>query len=415
MRSSINRYFAGKNLMRQFTCIKGPMLGSARRRFENAPTPQGGKLSTFPSDTDGKPPSVDPLSGALIDILSGQSAKEVANRLKDCVSSLTHGDVTVSLRDGAHLVVAASTDHGSQKTEFYRSGTTTKPHINHTLDKSILVVHLTQDEEVAGRIEAVVYRSISQETISAIESLATAAAVRVSQIQSAERLEALVSSEREFLDRFAHDMKTPLTAILGMAQTLRRQHKLTPEIRAEFLERIEASSRDLERIIEEGRARLKAQSAALSVSLEECDLHALLAKAVEHPRDGKTVTIESFPGPLHVIANSQLLGTVLETVIEHSLARAEKSVRIELSRSGEWTEVYIYDDGRLPENGFYDENIWFRGRASAIGDSPGDPLQLVEPARNLRIMGGKMTFETRHGNFGVILILPLAMVVDAGD
>lgn len=348
------------------------------------------------------------LACAPLELLTGQTSEEVASRLKAAVEAITAGDVTISLRDGARLVPVAP--EGSQvQAELFRRGPT-RTYINHGLDRATLVTFLTQGEQVAGRLVAVLPEQISEETIEAVEALAQVATVRILQIEGDARFKSLVDHEREFLDRFAHDMKTPLTAILGMVQTLRRQDRLTPELRAEFLERIESSSRDLERILEEGRAKLKAKSASLSVQLEECDLHSILADVIHHAQEGITVTIENFPGTPCVTANPDLLAGVLEKVILHCAIRAVAGIRIEIARSGDWVEIKVTDDGPEPDPDIYNDQLWFSGRLSLIGQTPGDPLELVAPARDLQTMGGQMAFETGGGKLTVVVILPVASV-----
>lgn len=346
------------------------------------------------------------LTHAPLELLTGKTSEEVAARLKEAVEAIAAGDVTISLREGARLVAVAP-EGGDVPAELYRSGPT-RTYINHGLEHATLVAFLAQGEQVAGRLVAVMPNQISEETIEAIEALVQVATVRILQLEGDARFRALVDHEKEFLDRFAHDMKTPLTAILGMAQTLQRQDRLTPELRAEFLERIEASSRDLEKILEEGRAKLKAKSASLSVPLEECDLHSMLAEAVHHAREGITVTIENFPGAPCVAANPSLLADVLAKTVVHCTSRAATGIRIEISRSGEWVEIKIADDGPAPDPGTYNDELWFRGRLAMIGQAPGDPLELVAPARDLQTMGGKMAFETKGGKLTVIAILPIA-------
>lgn len=373
----------------------------------------GGHVLSSTADT-GHQSAEYSLAETQVHLLEASSAEEVATRLKEAVQTIVAGEVTVSLRDGHRLVVAATTRGSIPPPELYRS-TSTSSYINHGLNQATLVSFLSQGNEVAGRLTAEPSVPITEAALQEIDSLTKVAAARILQIQGDVRLGSLVDQEREFLDRFAHDMKTPLTAILGMAQTLQRQDRLTPELRSEFLERIEASSRDLERIVEEGRAQLKAKSASLSVSLEECDLHQMLADAIQHARDGITVTIENFPGVPCVSANPEMLASVLESAVRHCTARAATGIRVEIGKSGEWVEVKITDDGPEPDADVYNDGLWYRVRQGSIGQTPGDPLELVAPARDLRVLGGKMAFETEGGRLKVVLVLPVASTGPGGN
>lgn len=55
--------------------------------------------------------------------------------------------------------------------------------------------------------------------------------------------------------RLVHDLRTPLTIVLGFADLLRRRgDALDAEKRAEMLERIDVAARDMQRILDEDRA-----------------------------------------------------------------------------------------------------------------------------------------------------------------
>jgi len=63
-----------------------------------------------------------------------------------------------------------------------------------------------------------------------------------------------VPDEDERLARLVHDLRTPLTLVLGFSDLLRRRgDELTAEQRAEFAERIDDAAQDLKRILDAQR------------------------------------------------------------------------------------------------------------------------------------------------------------------
>lgn len=60
----------------------------------------------------------------------------------------------------------------------------------------------------------------------------------------------------ERLSTLVHDLRTPLTIVLGFADLLRKRgEELDPASRAEYVERIDAAAKDLRRILDEQRGR----------------------------------------------------------------------------------------------------------------------------------------------------------------
>lgn len=58
----------------------------------------------------------------------------------------------------------------------------------------------------------------------------------------------------ERLARLVHDLRTPLTIVLGFSEMLRRRGEdLQPEQRAEYVARIDDAARDLKRLVDAQR------------------------------------------------------------------------------------------------------------------------------------------------------------------
>lgn len=63
-----------------------------------------------------------------------------------------------------------------------------------------------------------------------------------------------MSEDDEVLAKLVHDIRTPLTLVLGFTDLLRRRgDELSPDQREEFLQRIDDAAKDLKRIVDDVR------------------------------------------------------------------------------------------------------------------------------------------------------------------
>ena len=85
----------------------------------------------------------------------------------------------------------------------------------------------------------------------------------------------------EFVANVSHELKTPLTSILGFVETLKEGGIDDPENRMKFLQIIEAQSKKLHALIEDLLLLSKIESAAEPLRLEEVDVERLFEKMKE--------------------------------------------------------------------------------------------------------------------------------------
>lgn len=89
-----------------------------------------------------------------------------------------------------------------------------------------------------------------------------------------------IGAKSTFLSNMSHDMRTPLNAIFGFSTLAKRNYK-SPEIVLEYLERIEASSRQLLDLINKVLELSQTESGDMRTVEEECDLCDILQEVYE--------------------------------------------------------------------------------------------------------------------------------------
>src|SRR4029077_6177085 len=95
------------------------------------------------------------------------------------------------------------------------------------------------------------------------------------------KLKELERMRSEFVANVSHELKTPLTSILGFVETLKDGAVEDPANRLKFLQIIEDHSKKLQRLIEDLLLLSKVESGAGVLRWESVDLEKTLEKTME--------------------------------------------------------------------------------------------------------------------------------------
>ncbi len=223
-----------------------------------------------------------------------------------------------------------------------------------TLTTLTLVLATVGDVALLGGLLLVIGRAVSRRT------QATTARERLLAHAEAARVEAVraVAARDAFLSLAAHELKTPLTALLGNAQLLRRrldrQEPVGPReqrLAGALTERAARMRRLIEQLLDV--ARLQGQG--LTLHLKEVDLRALVGQAVEtalhtdadeaHPI--RLLTAEEEEGPLLVSGDELRLEQALDNLLSNAIKYSPEGGRITVgvSRQGTTACVAVTDEG----------------------------------------------------------------------
>ena len=155
-----------------------------------------------------------------------------------------------------------------------------------------------------------------------------------------EAQEALIeraARRHELISRLGHELRTPVTVILGMAQTLNR-YETNPEERREMLDRLAARAGDLAKLIE------RLEAAVESGLTEWADVTAVareVAMAYDHVR------IDAPRGASMASLNRVAARRILEELMDNALAFSPEGeeVLISIRNEADATEVRVIDHG----------------------------------------------------------------------
>ena len=88
------------------------------------------------------------------------------------------------------------------------------------------------------------------------------------------------AAKSDFLSRMSHELRTPLAAILGFSELL-QMHEVTPEQRAQFVERMHRAGLHLLSLINDVLDISRVESGSLGITLEPTDVGSVLRETLE--------------------------------------------------------------------------------------------------------------------------------------
>ena len=146
-----------------------------------------------------------------------------------------------------------------------------------------------------------------------------------------------VARRHELVARLGHELRTPVTVILGIAHTL-SESRLDPGDAAELLETLIGRARALARLIE------RFEAAADASAIELVDLPAM---AGEMSGDDDRVLVAAHPGVPPVAVNPVLARRILEELVDNArrFSPGDSKVMVAMEQRFERLEVRVIDQG----------------------------------------------------------------------
>jgi signal transduction histidine kinase/GAF domain-containing protein len=158
--------------------------------------------------------------------------------------------------------------------------------------------------------------------------------------EAAQRLRMLDEMKNTFLEAVSHDLRTPLTAILGSALTLERSRfDLPPDEALDMVGRIAANARKLERLLSDLLDLDRLQRGIVSPKRRATDLEDFVHRAVrEMETHGRVVEVDVQRGSAQI--DPAKTERILENLLSNSLRHTPKESKI-------WVRARQKDDGVL--------------------------------------------------------------------
>jgi two-component system, sensor histidine kinase and response regulator len=216
-----------------------------------------------------------------------------------------------------------------------------------------------------------------------------------------ERLQALDRLKNTLLHTLSHDLKAPLTAILGAASTLDRLgDELSAEERTALLRTLEARSKGMNALLADLLDLDRLDQGIIEPRRFPTDLADLAARIVGETRDllgRRTVDVDAAELTVAVDASKveRILENLLTNAARHTPPSAHVWVRVRPEPGG--ATIVVEDDGPGVPDDVKTEifEAFHRGRAAR--DLPGSGIGLSLVARFAELHGGRAWVEDRLG------------------
>ena len=214
-------------------------------------------------------------------------------------------------------------------------------------------------------------------------------------------LEVALAAKDDFVGFTTHELKTPLTVIIGFANVLaRRAAELDAEALTEIGQSLDQEGRRLEEIVENMLLLARAERGGT-------DEPALLHRSAEKVLKTRRWRPEARPRSFRVTGSPGITvapGGWLEHVIENLLSNAEKysepsaPIDVEVAADGEFARLTVLDRGRgvTAEESARLFEPFFRARPDEVG-VPGIGLGLTVCRKLVARLGGEIWLRPRDG------------------
>jgi PAS domain S-box-containing protein len=220
--------------------------------------------------------------------------------------------------------------------------------------------------------------------------------------EASQRLRALDDMKNTFLEAVSHDLRTPLTSILGSALTLEQsQFDLTQEDAVDLVHRIATNARKLERLLSDLLDLDRLQRGIVSPQRRPTDLEQLVLRGVEETENPAGHRIEVDVEPITVAIDGAKVERIFENLLSNAIRHTPPEAKIWVRASGKDGGVLLVveDEGPGVPSDLHEAVFepFRQAPGSAAEHSPGVGVGLSLVLRFAELHGGRAWMEDRPG------------------
>ena len=261
---------------------------------------------------------------------------------------------------------------------------------------------------VAGSLVVASYkqgRRFNESEQEGLLALAEHASLALTDAKTVDAMREAQRSKDMFLAMVSHELKTPLTVIMGALRTLQvHGADLPEELQNEMLDAGWKRGKELERLIDRLLQGARAELAGTEEDVRVSDLITEAVRGFEHSR---RVAVKQAPDVLvrmdkHAVL--EILGILLENAVAHSPGHGE--VAVDASMEGSELAVSVSNPGSLPED-LDPESLFLPFQRGSAVRSSGVGLGLYIAGRVAESVDGRIRVQSQDGEVRFTLQVPV--------
>jgi signal transduction histidine kinase len=217
--------------------------------------------------------------------------------------------------------------------------------------------------------------------------------------EAAERLRALDEMKNTFLAAVSHELRSPLTSILGLALTVEQQD-MTAEDRHDLLERLAANARKLDRLLSDLLDIDRLNRGIVAPQYRVVAVDDLVRRTVENLDlvGDRSVVLDL--APVTILADPAKVERIVENLVVNGLRHTDRPVTVWVRVAGEGNGavIVVEDDGPgVPSELRRDIFAPFRQGPTRSAHSPGTGIGLSLVSMFADLHGGRAWVDERPG------------------
>jgi signal transduction histidine kinase len=221
--------------------------------------------------------------------------------------------------------------------------------------ESLIVVPMLRHERALGALVLVssdAHRRFAEEDLALAQDIAVRAALAIDNAKLYEEVKLANETKADFLAVLSHDLRTPLTAIIGYSDLLDIGiPEPLPQKAQAHVQRIRTSARHLLYLLNELLAFARLDAGHEALSLRDVDLAAIArdaAAVIEPLAHARGLTFELRTGgePLTLHTDPDKLSQILLNLLGNAVKYTERGeVGLEIRPTSEGAEILVWDTG----------------------------------------------------------------------